>query len=132
MISPLHMPPPPPDTGGTGIDPASAKASTIAAATAKSAAISSVISYLDSFKPLLLQNMSILKVAIARFEYLAKRVVHPNPALDLLAYEINSSAEVHEFFPIRPKGFDMILGMLMLQNPSGNCLWICSMRFQER
>ncbi len=78
--------------------------------------VSTTLKYLDSFKPLLLSDPTIFRVALARFEYLASRVQHPNPALDLLTYELSSHQEIDEFFPTQPKGFDMIVQLLSEEN----------------
>ena len=75
-----------------------------------------VLKYLDFLRPLLLHNNSLVKVALARFDFLqSKTHISSSPPLDLLTYEM-SLREVYTFFPVKMDSFDKLVAMISVEN----------------
>ena len=79
------------------------------------ASASQILSYLDFLRPLLLQDRSLVKVALARFEFLQSKVKSPDPPLTLGTYEM-SKAEARKFFPTEHPSFERLLDLLCVSN----------------
>ena len=70
-----------------------------------------LLQHLDFLRPLLLDDYSLVRVALARFEFFQSKVRPPDPPLSLGTYEM-SIQEARKFFPTENPSFERLLVMM--------------------
>ena len=74
-----------------------------------------LLRHLDSLRPLLVSDDSLIKASLARFEFLQSKVRPPDPPLTLSGYDL-SLMEAMRFFPSQEPAFHRLLQLLVIDD----------------